>query len=369
MQAPLVLAQQYLACSAIMARLKWMAERGQSHFNSEFHRTGILVGTIPDPVASALRGFYDDAIAKIFSLDDVAPDYVGTPAIQHVADKINAESKFFDINRSPQAPVLEEFLREMQRRFEDELGGYWRVSNVRAWKIRQGARHGANAWHTDGLSRYERKIMMYLDPPGRGNGTLDIRTKDGRVVELKSEKPTFVLADTGYLSHCAVPPSVAGCERPAIEVTLIPAMQTSTRLVFSGLNARFPVPDDAALSEILGAYLDSGATFEEIEPLCKAALAMNPAHREAKLVLGALRMRRGEVVDAQALFEQVLAENPGDLSARYGAASASLSRQDDLKRALFVLVPTVPRKIEYVANGIRRKISAMIGSRPSSFQR
>jgi hypothetical protein len=139
---------------------------------------------------------------------------------------------------------MEAIVACMVPELESQMALSWSVVNVRAWSVRPGASVGPNAWHMDGFSHYVRKLMFYLNAPCPDNGTIEIATRNGTVVIVDAAKPACILLDSAVLAHRGRP--APDKERPVIELTLIPAMQTSTKCIWAGQNARVPLRIDGA---------------------------------------------------------------------------------------------------------------------------
>lgn len=227
----------------------WLKRRGRPIYRSQFLRDGYYGMALPAEVARSLRSFFDPGLATEFRLSDHRADYHGSRGDSRISRNLNAQNAYFRPPDDPAAAALQGFLESRKQEIEEQLGHCWRVSNVRAWSVRPGADYGGATWHFDGFSRYQRKIMIYLDPPNRSNGAMEFVTRNGQVRTLESDTPIGVLFEAATLTHRALPPSSG--QRPAIEVTLLPAEATDTALVFAGQNARVPLHCNDEIERLL----------------------------------------------------------------------------------------------------------------------
>lgn len=221
----------------------WLQKNGKRNYRSEFLDDGYFVQEIPPDLIEPLRHFFADDIAAPFSVTDARDDYFRSDLDDDTQAKLNRECIYFGPPNMVAVAAMEQALEVISAVIERQLAHPWKVVNVRAWIARPGGQWGPNGWHTDGFARYVRKIMFYPNPPNLDNGTIELITRKGQSVVVKAAYPACVLIDSAILKHRGLPGTLR--ERPVIEVTLIPAAATSTRVIFAGQNARFPkaLPD------------------------------------------------------------------------------------------------------------------------------
>jgi len=222
----------------------WLLNNRKINHNTPFLETGFYLEEITLEQADALRCFLAPAIAAPFSEIDVLPGYLSSSLGDEMVKSLNRECIYY--GRPPESALrtMEAVIACMAPELESQMGQSWSVANVRAWSVRPGANVGPNAWHMDGFSHYVRKLMFYLNTPCPENGTIEIATRNGTVVIVDAAKPACVLLDSAVLAHRGRP--APDKERPMIELTLIPAMQTSTKCIWAGQNARVPLRIDGA---------------------------------------------------------------------------------------------------------------------------
>jgi SAM-dependent methyltransferase len=234
------------ACEA-----RWLAARGGGLYRSAFLRDGYCLIPLPGAIATALRRFFDPALATPLRESDHRADYHRTPMNRATVRRLNAQMRYYARPAPEVTAPLEEFLAAEAAGIEAQLGHAWRVGNVRAFALKPGGDTGGSTWHFDGFSRYQRKLMFYLDPPGRETGSVALATRAGEIRMIASNGPIALLFDAAILCHRGLPP-VSG-ERPAIEVAILPADRTDPTLVFAGQNARTPIHCDDAIERQLAA--------------------------------------------------------------------------------------------------------------------
>jgi hypothetical protein len=230
----------------------WLKRRGRSIYRSQFLREGYYGMALSVELARSLRGFFDPKLAMDFRMSDYRSDYHGSRGDSRIPRNLNAQNVYFGPPGGQAADALRGFLESHRQEIEEQLGHCWRVSNVRAWSVKPGADYGGATWHFDGFSRYQRKIMIYLDPPNRANGAMEFATRKGEVRTLESDSSISVLFEAATLAHRALPP--ASGQRPAIEVTLLPAEATDTTPVFAGHNARVPIHCNDGIERLLNEW-------------------------------------------------------------------------------------------------------------------
>ena len=228
---------------------EWLKRHRSPTYRSRFLREGCYEIPLPVEVAESLRGFFDPKLKIDFRASDHRDDYYGSRSDYQITRNLNAQNIFFAPPSDEVSASLRDFLERHKQEIEDQLAHCWRVSNVRAWSVKPRADFGGATWHFDGFSRYQRKIMLYLDPPSPVRGSVDFVVRNGDLRTLERDAPACVLFDAAILAHRGRPP-VSG-QRPAIEVTIVPSDVTDTTLQFAGHNARVPVHCDNQIEQLL----------------------------------------------------------------------------------------------------------------------
>jgi SAM-dependent methyltransferase len=217
--------------------LDWLKNHNSTKHESLFKKNGFACLRIPQECALGLRNFFDNRLTTPFDQSDFGLDFFGTQLSEVAIEQLNADNIYFSPPSIDVQAYLANFLHENSAAIEHELGCRWRVVNVRAWETRKGANYGPSDWHIDGGARCMRKIMFYPLPPNKQNGSLELFDRQDNKYSLEFDYPVAVLLDSSVLLHRGVPGSLEN--RPAIEVTIIPAEYNNVDLVFSGQNARY----------------------------------------------------------------------------------------------------------------------------------
>lgn len=228
---------------------EWLKRHRSPTYRSRFLREGCYEIPLPVDVAESLRGFFDPRLRIDFQASDRREDYYGTRSNNRFVRNLNAQNVFFAPPGDDIAASLQNFLERHKEEIEEQLAHCWRVSNVRAWSVKPRADYGGATWHFDGFSRYQRKMMLYLDPPSPARGSVDFAARNGDVRTLESGAPACILFDAATLAHRGLPPTSG--QRPAIEVTILPSDKTDTSLLFAGHNARVPAHCDDQIEQLL----------------------------------------------------------------------------------------------------------------------
>jgi hypothetical protein len=250
-RADLELITEAWNCYGARCETEWLKRRGRRNYRSQFLREGYYEIALPVDVAESLRGFFEPKLKTSFRASDHSEDYYGSRVDYRFVRSLNAENEFFAPPSEEVAARLRDFLELHKLEIEEQLAHCWRVSNVRAWSVKPQANFGGATWHFDGFSRYQRKVMLYLDPPDSALGPVEFASRNGDVRRLQERAPACMLFDAAILVHRGRP--AVSRWRPAIEVTLLPSEATNTTLIFAGQNARVPVHCNDQIERLLSA--------------------------------------------------------------------------------------------------------------------
>jgi len=217
--------------------LEWLKNNNSTKHKSLFQKNGFVCLRISQECALGLKGFFDNQLITPFDHNDFGLDFLGTQLSEAAIERINTDNIYFSPPSIDVQTYLTNFLHENSATIEHELGCRWRVVNVRAWETKKGANYGPSDWHIDGGSRCMRKIMFYPLPPNKHNGSLEVFDRQDNKHSLEFDYPLAVLLDSSVLLHRGLPGRLEN--RPAIEVTIVPAEYNNVDPVFSGQNARY----------------------------------------------------------------------------------------------------------------------------------
>jgi predicted SAM-dependent methyltransferase len=203
-----------------------------------YESKGYLVINLPEKSLATLLAFFSIGAARQFDVDDYSTDYIASSL---PADTVSTLNQKFDYFGPPDRNVSQNLLNllTLLRPYVEAAMGPFEVQNIRAWTTKpEAGRFGPTDLHSDGMSKYVRKLMIYPYAPNIENGTIEIVGRDNIPITLNIQHgPTAVLADVSYLMHRGVPPKTH-TSRPAIEVTLTPSLRTQITATYAGQNAR-----------------------------------------------------------------------------------------------------------------------------------
>ena len=149
--------------------------------------------------------------------------------------------------------LLKSYLSEIAPLVENELGTPFRIVNVRTSSSKKGYFEGPTKLHLDGGPKFIRKLMIYPKPMNLDNGTFEFYDRDGKHCVINSNRPQALLFDSSTLKHRGIPPRLSP-DRPMIEMTLIPNIETILDLDFAGQTARDFKLEDKLLPKYLHNY-------------------------------------------------------------------------------------------------------------------
>lgn len=211
----------------------------------DFASSGFHIWQFPNEVSSLLQDFYLDENRLNFSALDVQPDYFSSKFTEtnKVENVLNQNNLYYAAPHpnSKSIEILEEILKTIAPEIETLIGYKFKITGIRSSKIKKNSDFGPTAWHTDGMSSFIKKLLIYPLPMNSKNGSLAIIDNSGNVKEIKTELPTVVLADVNVVKHRGIPPQDIDF-RPMIEATLIPSLETDYSFKYAGQNARVPLP-------------------------------------------------------------------------------------------------------------------------------
>lgn len=207
-----------------------------------YEQNGFITLKLSKDVADSLRYFFNPEKKIEFSKDDCSQRYLTADLSEDTINKLNRNLEFFGPPKNVELKGLLNILEKLTPYIESAIGSKFKVGNVRAWNTRsnEDENHGPTNWHTDGVSEFLRKILIYPVPPNIENGSLEIIGKNGARAVLNSDMPMAVFADVGVLMHRGIPPKKKSV-RPLIEITITPSFYKSINLDFNGQNARIPL--------------------------------------------------------------------------------------------------------------------------------
>ena len=205
-------------------------------------RTGVMIFPLDEGFAQRLATALLDSPRTDMRREDFAMGYVGTAAAQ--CEYLNACNEYREITPAGMQ-LLTEFLAKAGPQIEQAIGHSFRIGSMRQFQL--VPERIASGRHLDGWPVAIRKLFLLPQGCGRRTGTTWFRQRDGKQLELESEKPIWVIFENSVVWHAAVS---AKALRPTVEFDLLPARQTNLEPFFAGLAGWYPwFPTEANLLE------------------------------------------------------------------------------------------------------------------------
>jgi SAM-dependent methyltransferase len=218
--------------------LDWLKTNSIDKHKSNFKKYGYKIFDLSNQDGLSLNiDFFNDSLIDKFDLNDCSSDFLKTNLSDKDLCKLNECNIFYAPPNQEAQESLKRILSSLEDEIEWEIGSKWSVVNVRSWKSRAGTSFGPSAWHIDGGARCMRKIMIYPNSLNIENGTIELFDRNLKHHIVASKVPIAILFDSAVLLHKGT--SSEFIDRPVIEITFIPSEATSTKLIFSGQNARY----------------------------------------------------------------------------------------------------------------------------------
>lgn len=224
----------------VEAQRRYLEARPDRSADTLFSRDGAVGFPLPDRVVEALSGYFSESNEIPFDITDGAPGYEAYSFPENVVRSLNEQNIYYGKPSDPVVSALKAYLASMSDALSHQLSYNFKAINVRAWKSRPGADMGPSAWHCDGDREFFLvKLMLYMKPPNRENGTIEFFTRGEQRYLLSARQPMAILLDSSLLLHRGRPS--LSQPRPVIEITIAPALQATSDIEFAGQNARFPI--------------------------------------------------------------------------------------------------------------------------------
>jgi hypothetical protein len=205
-------------------------------------RTGVMTFPLDESFAERLATALLASPKTDMRREDFAMGYVGTAAAQ--CEYLNACNEYRELT-PPCMQLLSEFLAKVGAQIEQTIGHPFRIGSMRQFQL--VPERIASGRHLDGWPVAIRKLFILPQGCGRRTGTTWFRQRDGKQLELESERPLWVIFENSVVWHAAVS---AKALRPTVEFDFLPARQTSLDPFFAGLAGWYPwFPTEANLLE------------------------------------------------------------------------------------------------------------------------
>lgn len=204
-----------------------------------FSENRYLRGQIPESVAEVLRLAITAAPVIQINNESIVPGVGINTLNPNDIELLNAEHKYRDFTVEVEK-ALATALEAVREPVSKALNSPWRVLNCRSWTTVKGAKHGPNAWHTDGDLDQILKMMIYSSPTGWGQGGLQVEAAPNKVLNVQGAQGQWILFYNSVLKHRALAPEKEEVERVATEITIAPSWGYDLRPKFIGLVGRYP---------------------------------------------------------------------------------------------------------------------------------
>jgi hypothetical protein len=203
-----------------------------------FRQRRYSVGMLTTALALRLQEAVIKSSVIQYSSAERLPGFVASNYDLTADAVVNGHSRFRELDCAGKE-LLGQALMQMRDDVASCLDTPWRIIGVKVWTTPPGKPPiGMYGWHGDDWVGELFKIMIYLTPMSRKNGSLEI-ISNGKHVFLESPDPgKWVLFRNSDLLHRGVPGT--DFERVVIELTLSRALAFDLRLRFPGLNAHWP---------------------------------------------------------------------------------------------------------------------------------
>jgi len=252
---------------------------------TELARKGLVTGCLDSATHAELKKLYDAIVPSPFDGDDFTPGYYFDPNMTH---HIGAERDKANECRKPSAALLrtlESWMRKEQKTIESLMGHPFRVVSVHLFSLRGDTKRGPDHRHLDGWPVSMKKMMIYMGPTSRIDGSTEFYLKDGSTALIEGPPGTWGLFENSVVNHLAVPPQRT--PRPVIEISFVPALSTDTHCIVGGMNAGYPwFPLEFAADKVEGA-LDQYVHSTELKMYMRAL----------NLALAAQELLRGSMIE------------------------------------------------------------------------
>jgi hypothetical protein len=171
-------------------------------------RTGVMTFPLDEGFAARLASVLLGSPKTEMRRDDFAMGWVGTAGAQ--CEYLNACNEYRAFTPEGMA-LIAEFLQEIGSGLEKTLGHRFRIGSMRQFQL--VPERVASGRHLDGWPVAIRKLFILPQGCGRSTGTTWFRQRDGKQLELESDKPIWVVFENSVVWHAAVSAKGAAPDR------------------------------------------------------------------------------------------------------------------------------------------------------------
>lgn len=217
---------------------------------SKLQKRGYFTGKLSDEDTKLLREAFESCEKQEFRAEDFKTGYFFEPRenLHEAMRRINTYYKPSD----KLIKQIEGFLSDISKTIEEQAQHYWRVGSFRVFRVNPV--DSTQGFHLDGWPVAIKKIFFYPNGVGESLGSTQIKTKDKKEEIIEGGPGTWVIFENSLVLHQAFSsPSCA--PRPTIEIDLVPALVTNTKIDYAGINSWYPwFPVEVQEGNIAGKY-------------------------------------------------------------------------------------------------------------------
>ena len=219
---------------------------------------GLHIGHLSEEQTELLREIFASCQEQTFDAFRFHSGYLFEPR-QSVNDLMGRINRYFTPSEKLLAD-LPKIIEPLSDDIERLCGHFWRVCAVRIFSVRPVS--ATQSLHTDGWPLGIKKLYFYPNGVNRELGSTQVIDKLGRDVIAEGGPGTWMLFENSVVMHQALPNATQ--DRPTIEIILVPAFHTDTRLIVTGSNGMFPFyPYEAPVGD--ESVLPDEFRFSEVE--------------------------------------------------------------------------------------------------------
>jgi hypothetical protein len=203
----------------------------------EYVKQGFKLGVLSDTDTVSMQNCIKSAPLEEMKESDHLPWYSHNNFNEQGLSIFAEWFRFYDLSLA--SDVVHGVLRNNVPQIKACLGHDMRIVNVRCWGLLPNSpSYGPNAWHSDCFPDGIHKLLVYLTPPGPLTGTTELQL-NGEIVSMDGPPGSWVFFNPSKILHRGLSPQTG--ERIILEVTIVPAFKQSSRPVFAGNNAPYPI--------------------------------------------------------------------------------------------------------------------------------
>lgn len=211
---------------------------GKSIQQNEFLEQGYFTGEIQEHLVDQLLQALDAAKTTPIVVEDYEEFYSHNAFSGDFEKYLNKSYKYFMLDERLNN-ILRAIAISIEKPIQECIGSAWEIVNVRAWKTLPNTGCAAGGWHTDGFVPQALKIMIYPLGANPTMGSIAFQL-EGEEEIFHLQRGGWILFKNSEITHRAIAPQPGMGDRPAIELTIAPAICFDPTPISAGLNAHYP---------------------------------------------------------------------------------------------------------------------------------